>query len=190
MIIGITGRIGSGKGEVAKFFLKKNFVYFTLSDIVRKEAIKRGIKINREELQNLGDLIRKEEGSGALVKKLLNKVQPCKNYIIDGIRNPGEINVLRKLKGFYLIAVDAPQKIRFQRVLRRAKESDPKNWNDFLRVDERDFYDKSNPLGQQVASCMKMADFIIINDNSIKELRNNIEKIWKKIKIFEKKKYF
>lgn len=183
MIIGITGRIGSGKEEIAKFFAKKKFVYFTLSIVIREEAVKRGIEVTRKNLQDLGDLLRKEEGPGALVKRLLNQMQPGKNYVIDGIRNPGEIEVLRKFKNFFLIGIDAPQNIRFQRMLRRAKESDPKTWGDFLIADNRDFHDPDDILGQQVHACMKMADFIIVNDGSLKEFKENILKVWGKIKI-------
>jgi dephospho-CoA kinase len=186
MIIGVTGRIGSGKGEVVKFFLKKNFIYFTLSQILREELEKQGVEITRKNLQDIGDLLRSKEGPGALIKRLLNKLEPGKNYIIDGIRNPGEIEVLRKLINFYLISVDSSQKQRFIRVLGRAKESDPKTIEDFILIDERDFCDKENPFGQQVGKCMEQADFHIINDRTKKELILNLEKIWDKIKLLKK----
>ncbi|MBR9703786.1 AAA family ATPase [Candidatus Pacearchaeota archaeon] len=181
MIIGLTGRIGAGKNEVVKFFLKKKFLHYTMSDVIKEEADKRGINETRENLQDLGDRLRKEEGPGALVKRLLNKMEPGKNYVIVGLRNPGEIKLLRKFKNFYLISLNSPQKVRFSRILRRGRIIDSMILSEFLDFDKRDFGDKSNPQGQQVGKCMEMADFLIINDKSIKEFRENIEKVWERI---------
>jgi dephospho-CoA kinase len=68
---------------------------------------------------------------------LINKTikEPDKNYIFDSLRNLGEAEFLRKeRKNFILIGVDADRKIRFDRMLKRAKESDPKTWDDFIKV--------------------------------------------------------
>ena len=43
-------------------------------------------------------------------EKLNKQITANKNCVIDGIRNLGEIEELRKINGFILIAVDAPQK--------------------------------------------------------------------------------
>jgi len=93
--------------------------------------------------------------------KELEKDSP-KNAIVDGIRNPAEVVELkRKFKDFILISIDAPQRERFQRILKRARESDPKDWEGFLKIDLRDLGEK-DPLGQQVGECMKLADFKIL----------------------------
>jgi dephospho-CoA kinase len=181
MIIGLTGRIAAGKGVVKDYFMKLGFQYATFSDAVRKEAMTRGIEITREKLQDLGDEIRKKEGAGAWAKRLLADLDLNKNIVVDGIRNPGEISELRKHKDFFLISVDAPQKIRFNRVLSRAKPSDPKTWKDFLLIDERDFGDKTNLLGQQVGACMNLANFKIVNDNLMDHTLGQIQEIWNKI---------
>ena len=178
MIIGLTGRIAAGKGKIVDFLSSKGFEYYTISKVVREEAERLGLAITRDELQNIGDLIRKKEGAGAWAKRLIKKFDKNKSYIVDGIRNPGEIKELRKCKNFHLIAIDAPQKIRFERMLKRAKPSDPVTWEEFIKIDERDYEDKDNPLGQQVGLCMKQADFIIENNTDLEELDNKIKKIY------------
>ena len=50
MIIGLTGRIASGKGETAEYFKKKGFEYYTISQMVREltsklEGFKDALKI-------------------------------------------------------------------------------------------------------------------------------------------------
>jgi dephospho-CoA kinase len=181
MLIGLTGRIASGKGEVKNYFEKQGFGCYTLSRIVREEAKERGIEITRKHLQDLGNLIREKEDAGAWMRRLIGKINLEDNSIIDGIRNPGEVEELRKLSNSYLISVDAPQELRYKRVLSRAKPSDPKTWNGFLEMDKRDFAE-DDPLGQQVGKCMKMADYTIINDSDLEVLNKNIEKIYDKLR--------
>jgi dephospho-CoA kinase len=180
MIIGLTGRIASGKGVIKDFLHEKGFCYFTISDVVREEAARRGIPIERSFLQELGNEVRKKEGAGSWMKRLIKKFQPGFDYIIDGIRNPGEIDELRNIPGFYLIAVDAPLEIRFKRLLARAKPSDPKTWEGFLEIDNRDFGEQ-DPLGQQVGKCMETADFKLINDSDMEEFHKKIQEIYNKI---------
>lgn len=180
MIIGLTGRIASGKGVIALYFEAKNFVYSSLSNAVREEAEKRGIEITRSNLQDLGNLVRNKEGAGAWARRIASKVKNRKDCVIDGIRNPAEIEELKKLQDFYLISVDAPKNIRYQRVLRRNKSSDPKDWRGFLKMDERDFSEE-DPLGQQVGKCMESSDFKLINDSSLEEFHKKIEKVYNQI---------
>jgi len=180
MIIGLTGRIAAGKGQIVNYLLEKGFSYTTISNLVREEAAKRGIGITRENLQNLGNEVRKEEGANAWIKRLVSNIKENEEYIVDGIRNSAEVEELRKQRYFFLISVDAPQKIRFERMLKRAKPSDPKTWDDFLSIDKRDFGEE-NPNGQQVGKCMKLADFTIVNDGSLEYLNNQIDGIYNKI---------
>jgi dephospho-CoA kinase len=134
-------------------------------------------------MQNLGDELRGKDGPGALMKMLLKKTEPEKNYIFDSLRNAGEAEFLKNnVKDFVLIAVDAPQKLRFERTLKRNKSYDPKNWDEFLKIDNRDFFDESNPMGQQVGKCMEAADFKIMNDADLEKSKKEIEDVWEKIK--------
>lgn len=182
MIIGLTGRIASGKGEIAEYLKKKGFEYYTMSQMVREVTAKIGLPIKREVLQDVGDLIRKYEGAGGWAKRIINVINPFKNYVIDGIRNPGEIEEFKNAGKFLLISVDAPQEERFKRVLYRNKASDPKTFNEFVKVDERDFGMKEAEIGQQVGKCMALADFSIINNSSMEEFHKKIDKFYKTLK--------
>lgn len=183
MIIGLTGRIAAGKETLTDFLRKKGFVYLETSKMLAEELEKRGLEVNRWNMQNLGDELRGKDGPGALMKMLLKKTEPEKNYIFDSLRNAGEAEFLKNnVKDFVLIAVDAPQKLRFERTLKRNKSYDPKNWDEFLKIDNRDFFDESNPMGQQVGKCMEAADFKIMNDADLEKSKKEIEDVWEKIK--------
>jgi len=135
-------------------------------------------------MQDKGDELRKKFGVAAVMILLINKTinEPDKNYIFDSLRNAGEAEFLRReRKDFILIGVDAPKEIRFKRMLKRAKESDPKTWEEFIKVDERDNFDTSNPMGQQTGKLLEICDFVILNNNSLDDSINQVEEAWKKI---------
>ncbi|MBI2500688.1 MAG: dephospho-CoA kinase [Deltaproteobacteria bacterium] len=127
MIIGLTGRIGSGKGEVAKFLQECGFGYYSLSDVIREVIRKKGLEVTRERLIAEGNRLRENNGPGILAEKTLEKLTFDKNYVVDSIRNPREVAVLKKRKDFFLLNIRAPRKIRFERVKSRKRENDPQN---------------------------------------------------------------
>jgi dUTP pyrophosphatase len=116
--------------------------------------------------------MRKERGAGYLGDVVVSRIldRRYSRAIIDGIRNPAEVLSLRKMNGFYLISVDAPQEIRFERLKKRNRESDPKTWEDFLKVDARDLGIGEPEDGQQVGKCIAMADLHLVNDSTSQDL--------------------
>jgi dephospho-CoA kinase len=84
MIIGVTGLPCAGTDSFGKVLEEKGFIWFSYSDVLRDEAKKRGIEITRRSLQDLGDELRKTQGSGVLSKLLIKKMkrnsQNCSNF--------------------------------------------------------------------------------------------------------------
>jgi len=183
MIIGICGRIAAGKETLTSFLRNKGFQYHESSSLLKKELERLGKEITRTNMQDLADEWRNKDGVGALMKKFLEKLDLNENHIIDSLRNAGEADFMKKnCKDFILIGVDAPQKIRFKRLVERGKESDPKTWEEFVKVDERDNFDASNPMGQQTGKLLEIADFVIMNDQDLEKAMKEVEKIWEEIK--------
>ncbi len=83
MIIGLTGRNASGKGEMADYLVKKGFKYFSLSDEIREEIKAEKLEVTRENLIQMGNKLRFQFGAGILAEKILSKLKPNENYIID-----------------------------------------------------------------------------------------------------------
>ena len=182
-IIGIVGPIACGQGVVVEYLIKtKGYISFSLSSLLHDELKKRNITtFTRTTLQDLGDELRKNEGEGVLAKRAMTKLKTehikkkSQKIIIEGIRNPGEVEYLRTVPGFFLLAVDADQKLRFKRVLQRAKPWDPKDWETFLKIDGRDNGDGNKTNGQQVRKCMEMANTSISNNSDINHIYSEIE---------------
>lgn len=184
MIIGLTGSLAAGKGVVSEFFKKKGFVYLSLSDELRQLAKEMKIELTRKNLQDLGNKTRAERGLSFLAELVVNKIksQEYKKAIIDGIRNPAEVDFLEKnLKHFFLVSVDAPQEIRFKRMAARARESDPVTWEKFLEVDKRDKGVGEKASGQGVAKCMAKAKIVLINEGSLEGVNKKVENLFEDI---------
>ena len=58
MIIGLTGKNGSGKGTVAEILKSRGFQYYSLSDSLRDELNRQKKNINRETLIETGNRLR------------------------------------------------------------------------------------------------------------------------------------
>jgi len=183
MIIGICGRVAAGKETLTSFLRDKGFVYLESSKLINEELERRGLEITRKNQQDVADELRNKQGVGVLMQMFLDKISKenlGSNVIIDSLRNSGEAVFLReKVPGFVLIGVDAPQKIRFERIISRGKPSDPKTWEEFLKADSRDNFDTENPMGQQTGKLLELADFVVINDGNLTRARKEIEEAWK-----------
>ncbi len=187
MIIGLTGTLASGKGEIAEFLKREGYEYLSLSQEVRAEARERGIEETRENLQDLGNEMRKKESPGYWAYRTAERIKAAQEegketFIIDGLRNPAEINALREvLPSFYLVATDAPPRTRFDRIVNiRKRESDLKNYSTyegFLTYDLRDQGLGEPEDGQQVRKCISMAHHVLWNDGTLEEVQEQISLI-------------
>ena len=182
-IIGLTGTIGAGKKTVKEIIEKKfNCYSVTLSDIIKAEIERRKGTLNRSTLQNMGNELRKKYGSHILAMLAVEYLPKQKEIIvIDGIRNPGEVEYLKKKYGenFKLLAVEASPEIRFERLVKRGGKKDPKTWEEFLEVDKRDRGLDEPPFGQQTERCLQLADFSVKNEENLEELERKVEEIMK-----------
>lgn len=175
--IGLTGYMGSGKGEVAKLLQDRGYKYISLSDIVRLEATNRGLEHTRENLQNVGNELREKEGAGVLGKKVRQAVEQESdaNWIIDGIRNPGEAEELRKLPDIHIVGVSANPELLIQRVMERNRGGNVLKREAIMERLEREKGVGEPPEGQQVKKCLEDVDHFILNEGTLEELEKKFE---------------
>lgn len=174
MIIGLTGPNASGKGEAALYIKSKGFIYRSLSDILREEAVRLGIAPVRENLIKLGNELRRKNGPSFLALRAIEGLKETEDYIIDSIRNPAEIEALKKMGDFMLIGIDAPVEARFKRGLKRRRPGDAKTLNEFMQKEEEE--NRSGSDNQQLKRCLQMADEIIVNDSTLGGLHRRVDK--------------
>jgi len=176
MIIGLTGKNCAGKGVIADLLQEIGFMYYSLSDVIRDELKKENSPITRENLIKKGRELRNKFGYSILAEVINKKLDIEKNYVIDSIRHPSEIEVFRRRKDFVLIEVEATPENRFKRIKARGRENDPLTFEEFLILDAEE--EKSdNAAGQQLALCSKKADIRIENNSTIEDFRQRAKGI-------------
>jgi dephospho-CoA kinase len=180
MIIGLTGTISSGKSTVAQILVKKGFEHHTYSDILRREAKKRSIIATRINLQKLGNQIKKESKNFGILSKLIIENSKSEKIIADGIRTVDEIKELKKYPNSHVIAVDAPQIIRFKRLAKRKRTGDPLTFKEFKKIDDHE--NEGLSKGQEINKCISKADFVINNSEDINKLKKEIDSILTRVK--------
>jgi dCMP deaminase len=172
MIIGLTGRNAAGKGAVADYLKSRGFLGLSLSDIIRETLAARGEEISRESLIRAGNELRRSHGSGYLAQELVRRLREEKNYVVDSIRNPAEVAVLRTTPGFALLHVTATPEARLERMRRRGRESDPLTEADFRALEEREL--SADPSAQQLHQVEAMADREVENNGTLEELQHAV----------------
>jgi len=171
LILGVTGPNAAGKGEVSAHLESRGFTVHSLSDIVREEATLRGLPPEREHLIRIGTLLREEGGPAVLASRLAPRLGV--RDVVDSIRNPAEVEELRKVPGFMLIGVDAPAEVRFARSRRRARPGDPDSFAEFAERERQE--NSTNPAGQQLHATFVMADRVVRNDGDLDALHRAID---------------
>ena len=174
MIIGITGTFAAGKDTVADYLKEKGFEHFSLGEELTDIANERGLAVSRDNLRELGNEMRDQNGPEYLAKRVMGKVSK-ENVAIAGIRQPAEIDFLKQQKSFYLVSVDAPIEIRFERMSSRSREGDPKTLEELKEKEQKEMSGSKN--AQQILACMERADFTIINDGDFQKLHKEVDNV-------------
>ncbi|MBI2345665.1 MAG: AAA family ATPase [Deltaproteobacteria bacterium] len=176
MIIGLTGKNAAGKGEVAKFLTEGGYHYYSLSDVVREEMSRQQVRITRENMIVFANRMRSEQGPSVLAERILAKLDPEKNYVIDSIRNPFEVEALRRRKDFALLVVDAEPALRFERIRSRSRESDPQTIEEFRKVEAAEAA-SPDPNAQQLNKIYELADAVVENNGALEELYDQVRQV-------------
>jgi dephospho-CoA kinase len=182
-VIGITGMPGSGKGTATEALRKEGYPVVIMGDLIREETEKRGLPPTPENVGKVMLKIREEGGPGVVAKRCLQKIRETEGpiVIVEGIRGMAEVNEFREhFPSIYLVAVHASPGKRFQRLRRRGRSDDSRTLEEFERRDLRE-------LVVGVGSVIAVADSIIINETTPKQLVKNTVKMLEKAKKHWKK---
>jgi len=172
-LIGLTGTNGAGKGVVLEYLKTRGYAGVSLSDVIREALAEEGVPPGRDAMIAKGNELRRRFGADVLARRVLARVSGP--TAIDSIRNPAEVACLRRQEGFFLLAVDAPPALRFERVQARGRDESAATLEEF-RLKENE--EKSRSLeAQQIDACMALADAVVINNGSFEDLYRRLEDI-------------
>lgn len=174
-IIGVIGRIGSGKDELAKELKRRcGIPLLSTGDIARELAEEQGIDKSRANLHEISRQAIDEHGKGFFIKQLIRKIEAedWQAASITGIRLPHDPDMLREHFGedFLLIHVQVSDpNVRFERVKRRADPRDPQTYAEFLQQEQEE------EQRFHLSETLKKANMTLHNDGSLEDFHREIQ---------------
>jgi dephospho-CoA kinase len=182
IVIGITGTLGAGKGTIVEFLVeKKGFAHYSVRAYLIEEIERRRMPVNRDSMVVVANDLRKRNTPSFVTDELYKRaLESGKNCVIESIRTPGEVESLRSKGRFFLFAVDAEPKVRYERIFARNSETDNIDYETFLENEKREM-DANDPNKQNLRRCIEMADFVFVNEGSIQSLNDQVESVLEEI---------
>lgn len=186
MIVGISGLYGAGKGEAVAYLQARSFYALSLSDVIRDELAARGIEETRERMIEVGSEIRATEGLGGLAERLAGTLVADRNYVIDSVRHPAEVEALRAhTTNFRLLWIEADEALRLERIVERERNGDPTNLAELRSLEGREL-GGANPAGQQLLAVRDLADDTLRNDGNLEDLHRGLQALLERSFFFER----
>jgi dephospho-CoA kinase len=179
VIIAIIGFGLSGKDEVAKYIEKcHDFRRVDTGELNRDYIRENGLgEPSREIMTKTGNDLRRKFGNDYFAARALE--YEGENLVVTGLRVPGEVDRIKEEDGF-VIFVDAPVEVRYERGQKRLRVSDRISFEEFKRHEEIEAENK-DPNKQNISRLKAVADITIENNGSLEELYEKTEKIFQQI---------
>jgi cytidylate kinase len=173
--IGIAGTNGSGKDTVGQLLADHySYLFVSVTEMLRNEAKRRGLPVEREVLRTISAEWRRELGLGVLVDKAMAEFQAApegkyKALVIASLRNPGEADRVHEIGGT-VIWLDAVPKVRYDRVqrnknLRSRKDEDDKSFEQFMAEETLEMNSSGDNATLDMSAVKAKSDIFINNSH-------------------------
>ncbi len=173
-VVSIVGMAGSGKSEVSGIFEESGFVRIRFGDITDREVKKRGLELNEASERRIRELLRHKLGMAAYARLNMPRIEEalsCSDVVIDGLYSWEEYTFLKDhfKDSFVVIAVFASPKKRYTRLVSRPVRP--------LTLEEAASRDRSEIENTNKGGPIAVADFTIINESSLANLKKEVKKV-------------
>jgi dephospho-CoA kinase len=177
IVVGLAGMPGSGKSLVVETAQELGYAIVGMGDVIREETAKRGLELTPQNVGKVMLQLREEGGNSIIAQKCIPKIeeQNSTKVLVDGLRSMYEADAFKAhFAKFTLVAVHASPETRFKRLFNRRRSDDPDVWEVFH---DRDMRELSVGVGNVIA----MAEQIIVNDNSMEQVKAKVEETLQRI---------
>lgn len=176
MIIGITGTNGAGKGAVVDYLVsQKGFKHFSVRAFLVEEVKRRGLEVTRTSIMNTANDLRAQHGATFIAEEFLKNTDPAEDTILESVREVPSVALIHEHGGI-VVAVDADAQLRYERIQKRASETDRVDFETFMNEDQRE-YSNTDPSKQNVMGVFALADYKIENNGTLQELHTQIDAV-------------
>lgn len=167
--LGLVGTNGAGKSTLCSYLKEKGYSVFSLSDVLRERLRKEGIPLTRDSMTDEANKLKEKYGLQYFADQAYTlAMENGSEYVVfDSVRNVEEVAFLKE-KGVVFIGVDAAIDIRYNRIVKRQRESDFVDFDTFQRQDKRENTGEST--GQNIHAALQLCSTIITNNGSYDEL--------------------
>lgn len=117
IVVGVAGRIGSGKTAIAQHIERDfGFQYLRYSQILAEWF--QADPADKVRLQKVGGVVMAGADQVELNRRLIDRIDPRSDVVVDGLRHPTDHASLHAAfeDDFFLVYVDTPATIRFERL--------------------------------------------------------------------------
>ena len=178
-IVSIVGMAGAGKSEVSGVFEQNGFVRVRFGDLTDAELHKRGLELNEENERRVRELLRREHGMAAYAKLNLYRIDEASkgaDVVIDGLYSWEEYLFLRSYyrENFFVVAVWSSPRTRYSRLASRPVRQ--------LTVEQAASRDEAEIKNASKGGPIAMADFTIINESSLEDMKKATKGVVAEIK--------
>ncbi len=178
MIIGLTGSMAAGKGTVADFLIQRGFQHYSIEYFLIQELRKRSLPINKDNLKGVYKELQEENGKEYIVDALYELAKKTgKDSVIENLSCIEEIEYFKAKENCFIIALDAAAHIRYERAMNEESKARTMSLDEFLEAENR----------ENVIDCIKLAEFTMINEGTIDELKSKLTEVMEKIEGKEKR---
>lgn len=182
------GMCGAGKSVAADEFVKAGYGYLRFGQITLDEVKRRGLQPTEKLEKEIREGFRAKYGMGAFATLNISKFDELLikgNALGDGLYSWTEYKILKEKykERFFVVAVYAPPKLRYLRLVNRSKDvkNDPKLRYRSFTSEEAQARDYAEIENIEKGGPIAMADYTIINigsmDEVVKRTRAIIEEI-------------
>lgn len=173
-IIAVVGLCGSGKSEAVKFFTENGYSKVYFGEIVLEELKKRGLELNEKNEKFIREELRKKYGMGVMAQKSLDKIRELYkrgNVVIESLYSWSEYKIIKSEFGdsFKLLAIHTSKPIRYKRLSERNIRPLTEEESIKRDISEIENIEKAGPIA--------FADYLVINDGTVEELREKLKNL-------------